>query len=142
MDLKKLKKYILPAVSVFIVITIFDMIFHGILMEKIYLNNSHLFRSQDEICKHKYCFWIANLIFSFAFTYIYSKGHEKTDSLAQGLRYGLWIALLIWVPDALVSYSVYPHPKNLELAWLIGYSIQTILAGITVAYVFQKQKAK
>ena len=140
MDFKKLKKYIIPSVAVFVVISLFDMMFHGVLMEKLYLNNSHLFRAQDVIHKHKHYFWIANLIYSFAFCYIYSKGHEKPGSIVQGLRYALWISLLIWVPDTIVSYTIYPHPKNLELAWLMGYTAQTLLAGITVATVFPKTK--
>ncbi|MBI3591146.1 MAG: hypothetical protein HY094_07230 [Candidatus Melainabacteria bacterium] len=140
MDFKKLKKYIIPAAIVFFVISSFDMVFHGMLMEKLYLHNSHLFRPQDVIHKHKYYFWIANLIYSFAFCYIYSKGHEKTGSIAQGLRYALWISLLIWVPDSIVNYTIYPHPKNLELAWLIGYTVQTMLAGVTVATVFRNTK--
>ena len=137
MDFKKLKKYIMPAVAVFVVITIFDMIFHGVFMEKLYLNNSHLFRPQDEMCKHKYYFWIANLIYSFAFTYIFSKGLDKGDAIAQGLRFGLWVALLIWVPNAIVNYTVYPHPKSLEMAWLIGYTAQSLIAGVTCAMTFK-----
>ena len=134
----ELKKYILPTVVVFVVITVFDMVFHGMLMEKLYLANSHLFRPQDEIHKHKYYMWIANLIYSAAFCYIYSKGHEKKNSLEQGIVYGLWISLLIWLPDALVSHVVYPYPKALQIGWLIGYTVQSILAGITIASVYKK----
>lgn len=140
MNFKKLKKYIMPIVSVFVVVTLFDMVFHGVLMEKLYHTNAHFFRPQDEICKHKCYFWIANLIYSSAFCYIYSKGIEKTSPLAQGLRYGIWISLLIWVPSALVNLAVYPHPKNLELAWLMGYTVKTLIAGATVAFVFPKSK--
>ena len=140
MDSKKLKKYIIPAITVFVVITIFDMIFHGIIMEKLYLTNSHFFRPQDEMQKHKYYFWIANIIYSFALTYIFSKGLEKGKPIAQGLRYGLWITLLIWVPNAIVDYTVYPHPKTLELAWLIGNTAQSLIAGITLAMTFPKSK--
>lgn len=138
MDFKKLKKYLIPAFVVFVVITLYNMIFHGILMENIYLDNSHLFRPQDEIQKSKFFMWLANLFYSVAFCYIYSKGHEKTEAVAQGIRYGLWITLMIWIPQALVNYTIYPHPRSLELALLAGYTIQTLLAGITAAAVFPK----
>lgn len=140
MDFKKLKKYLIPSLAVFVVITLFNLIFHEIIMEKMYLNNSHLFRPQDEICRHKHFMWIANLIYSFAFCYIYSKGHEKTDLISQGLRYGLWISLLIWVPHILINFTVYPHPKMLELSWLCGYVVQTLIAGVTAAFTFSKGK--
>lgn len=137
----ELKKYVVPTIIVFIVVTIFDMVFHGIIMEKSYLANSHLFRPQDEIQKHKCCMWLANLIYSFAFCFIYSKGHEKKeDNLSQGLRYGLWVSLLIWVPQAIVSHTIYPYPASLELKWLLGYTVQSIIAGMTIAMVYLKAK--
>ena len=140
MDFKKLKKYAIPALVVFIVLTIFDFVFHGIVMEKLYTQYANLFRPQNVICNHKYFFWLANLIYSFAFYYIYSKGHEKGDPLKQGVRFALWIILLTVLPCTIVSYTIYPHPKNLELAWLLAYSAETILAGITAAMVFPKIK--
>lgn len=140
MNLKKLKKYIIPTIVVFIVITLYNMIFHEVIMQNLYLDNSHLFRPQDEIQKNKLFMWIANLIYSSAFCYIYAKGHEKTEAIAQGLRYGLWISLLVWLPQALVNFTIYPHPKALELGLLAGYTIQTLIIGITVAVVFPKIK--
>lgn len=136
----ELKKYVMPTIIVFIVITVYNMIFHGMLMEKLYLANSQYFRNPDVICKHKYLMWIANLIYSFAFCYIYSKGHEKKeDTIAQGARFGLWISLLVWVPHTIVGYTVYPFPVALHIKWLTGYTIQSILAGIIAAKVFNKK---
>ncbi len=136
----ELKKYVMPTVAVFVVITLFGMIFHGMIMDDLYLKHSHFFRPQDEICKQKYYMWLANLIFSLAFCYIYSKGHENKETFAQGIRFGLWVSLLIWLPDALISYCVYLYPKKLILGWLIGYTTQSILAGITVAFMYKSSK--
>ena len=140
MGLKDLKKYLVPTLAVFVVITLFNMIFHGMIMEKLYTANSHFFRPQDAIHKHKHFMWLANLIYSAAFCYIYSKGHEKKSTIEQGLRYGLWISLLVWVPDAIITYTIYPYPKVLVFGWMIGYTIQSIIAGLTVATVFSKAK--
>ena len=139
MDLKKIKKYAMPALAVFVAITIFDMVFHNIIMEKMYTQHANLFRPHNIICTHKYYFWMANLIYSFAFCYIYSKGHEKIDSISQGIRFGLWVTLLIWIPNTIVDYTVYAHPRSLEIAWLAGDTIQSILAGITAAYMFKRK---
>ena len=140
MEFKKYKKYIYPAIAVFVVITLYNMVFHGILMEKFYLDNSELFKPQDEIQKNKHLLWLANLIYSFAFCYIYTKGHEKGEPIVQGIRYAIWISLLIWVPKAIIGITVYPHPKTLEFALLIGYTIQAVFAGITASLVFSKIK--
>lgn len=140
MDLKKMKKYIYPSIIVFIVIILYNMVFHGTIMENFYLDNSELFRPQDEIQKGKHFMWLANLIYSCAFCYIYTKGHEKEKPIIQGIRYGLWISLLMWLPRALINITVYPHPKSLELTLFMGYTVQSILAGIVVAFVFSKMK--
>lgn len=138
MDPKELKKYLIPTLAVFIVISVFNMIFHGMFMEKLYMANSRFFRPHEEICKHKYYMYLANLIYSTAFCYIYSKGHEKKSSIVQGVRYGLWITLLIWIPDTIVTWVVYPYPKQLLTRWLLGYAVQSILAGVTAAKLFKK----
>lgn len=138
--LKKTKKYLIPALAIFVVLTIADTIIHDILMKDLYLANSNLFRPMAEIKKHCYSFMLANLIFSVAFCYIYSKGHEKKDSIVQGIRFAVWVILLTVIPMTITSYTIYPHPKNLELAWLIAYSAEMLLAGITVAMVFPKIK--
>lgn len=137
---KELKKYLIPTLAVFVVITIFNIFFHGMVMEKFYVKYSHIFRAQDIIDKYKYLMWTANLIYSAAFCYIYSKGHEKKNPVDQGFRYGLWISLLIWVPNALITYTIYPFPKDLIYRWLIGYTAQSIVAGITAGYTFKGSK--
>lgn len=136
----ELKNLLLPTLAVFIAVTAFNIIFHGVVMDKVYLDNSHFFRPQDEIQKHKIYFWIADLIYSYAFCYVYSKGHEKKENIAsQGLKYGLWISLLVWIPSTIVSCVIFPFPIALQLRWLIGYVIQSIIAGMVVSYVFTKK---
>ena len=136
----KVKKYFLPITVVFVVVTVFNMIFHGMLMEKVYMHYSHFFRPHNEICKHKLYMWLGNLIYAAAFYYIYTKGHEGKKDIVQGMRYGIWISLLIWVPQAIINYTVYPYPKSLVLAWLVGYTVQSIIAGIVASLVYAKVK--
>ena len=138
MNLHNIKKFLLPLVAVFGVITVFNLIFHEFLMSKIYFDNSHLFRSQDEIQKGQTFMHVANLIYSFVFCYIYSKGYESGRSLAQGIRYGIWISLLIWLPQLIIDYTIFPYPKILQISWFIGYTIQTLLAGVTLAATYKE----
>ena len=138
MKLLSIKKFLLPFVAVFGVITVFNLIFHEFLMSKLYFDNSELFRSQDEIQKGQTLMHIANLIYSFTFCYIYSKGYESGQSLAQGIRYGIWISLLIWLPQLIVDYVVFPYPTVLQISWFIGYTVQTLLAGVTLATTYKE----
>jgi len=130
------KKLILPVLGVFGVITAFNLLFNEWVLSNYYLDYNHLFKPQDEIQKKGFLLHIANLIFSIAFCYIYSKGHEEKKSLAQGIRYGIWISLLIWLPMILTNIVYFPYPRTLEILWFVEYITQSILAGTTAAYIF------
>lgn len=132
-----IKKFLLPVVAVFGVITVFDLVFHELIMNKTYLDYSHLFRPQDEIHKHQNLMHLANLTYSFVFCYIYSKGHEAGKGIAQGIRFALWITLLIWLPSTIVNHVIFAYPKILVISWFIGYTMQTVLAGITVSVTYK-----
>ena len=134
----QIKKFLLPLVAVFGVVTVFDLVFHEFIMSKIYLEYSALFRAQDEIQKHSNLMHIANIIYSSAFCYIYSKGYEPGKSVSQGIRYAIWISLLLWIPQAIVHTVIFPYPKILQISWLIGYVVQTVLAGITVTTTYKE----
>lgn len=134
----KLKKYLMPTLTVFVVIAVYNFIFHGMIMEKHYLAYSHFFRPQDEIKKMQTYMYLANLIYSFAFCYIYSKGHESGKNATQGIKFGIWVSLLIFLPQTLINIAIFPYPKALVLKWLIGYSVQAIVAGWIAATVFKK----
>ena len=56
---------------------------------------------------------LAQLLTAVAFTWIYLKGKEAKPWLAQGIRYGVAVALLATIPVNLVHYAVMPFPREL-----------------------------
>ena len=73
MPKQDIKKFFLPVIAVFGVITVFNLIFNEFILGKYYLDYSHLFKPQDDIQKNSFLLHIANLIYTIAFCYIYSK---------------------------------------------------------------------
>jgi hypothetical protein len=58
---------------------------------------------------------------------------EDKPWLAQGVRYGVAVALLAPVPVYLIYYAVQPWPGNIVAQQIIGDGLLVIVLGIVVA---------
>ena len=80
-------------------------------------------------------YFVTGLITSFFFTLIFSKGYEG-KGIMEGVRYGLYVGLLMSTPMAYDSYASYPLPYSLALQWFLYGVAEYIILGIVVAMVF------
>jgi hypothetical protein len=64
-----------------------------------------------------------------------SKGYEGRG-IAEGVRYGLVIGLLVNVMGMFNQYAVYPIAIGLTIQWFIYSVIQFIIYGIVAAALF------
>jgi hypothetical protein len=74
------------------------------------------------------------VIFAAALVWIYQRGNEARPWLAQGLRFGLAIALLTAVPTYLIYYVVQPLPGNMVVMQIAYESILLLVLGVVIAY--------
>jgi hypothetical protein len=72
-----------------------------------------------------------------AFVWIYARGVEAKPWMAQGVRYGVAVALLTTVPMYLIYYSVEPLPGNLVAKQIIFDGIWMIILGVIVAWLYR-----
>ncbi len=127
------RKLIIGFIAVFVVFMILDYLIHNVLLASLYEETEHLWRPAEEM--KSWIFFITGLFFAFFFTLIFSKGYEG-KGIMEGVRYGLYVALLVHVPGAYVSYAVMPIPYALALQWFLYGTIQFILLGILLALVY------
>jgi len=80
--------------------------------------------------------YIVNLIFSFFFVFIFTKGYEGRG-IMEGVRYGFYIGCLMAIPAAYSQYVMYPFPYSLVLQWFIYWMIQYIILGIFAALIYK-----
>jgi hypothetical protein len=109
---------------------------HGLLLSGDYLPLAGtVFRTPED--SHGYFAYmaLANLLFGFAFTWIYRQGKTAgASTLGQGLRFGLAVAVLTTIPTYLIYYAVQPIPGMLAAKQIIFDTIAVVLMGIAVAY--------
>lgn len=133
------KKYLLSALAVFLWLTIFGMIYHGKILESTYVETMQFWRPEAEMMKLMPLIYLGHLLFALFFCYLYTKGVEVGKSpIGQGLRYGLFIGLLLHLPMTVAHYAYLPYPTKLFAAWFMGGMIETIVAGLLVGKIYQK----
>jgi hypothetical protein len=78
---------------------------------------------------------LAQALFGIAFAWIYVQGKEDKPWLAQGLRYGIAIAVLTVIPTYLIYHVVTPVPLVLALKQIAFDTIRVILMGGVLAWI-------
>lgn len=94
-----------------------------------------LLRTQED--SQHYFPWmiVADLLIGFTMTWLYRFGFsEGRTTAAQGLRFGLAVALLSVVPLHLIYYSVQPMPAMLVVKQVIFDTVRFMLLGVLIAY--------
>src|ERR1700721_144549 len=76
--------------------------------QKISLQLANLFRAESDQQNFFPLMLGAHVILSGAFVWIYARGVEARPWLAQGLRFGVAVALLTIVPTYLIYFAVQP----------------------------------
>lgn len=110
---------------------------HGALLHEDYAKLQALFRPEAEAQKQLPLMILAHVIMAGAFVWIYSRGIEAKPWLAQGIRYGVAIALLTIVPMYLIYYVVQPLPGALVAKQIVFDSILVIVLGVIAAFLYR-----
>jgi hypothetical protein len=79
------------------------------------------------------------VILSGAFVWIYARGVEARPWLAQGVRYGVAVALLTIVPTYLIYYAVQPIPGDVVIKQIVFDGVLTVILGTIVAWLYRSR---
>jgi hypothetical protein len=130
------KKVLIGAIAVFVWIAIWEMIVNMALLTEEYAATAHLWRPMEEMKMG--LFYFVYLCISFLLAVIFSRGYEG-KGMAEGLRFGVIIGLLMAIPMAYGTYGAMPIPYSLALKWFLFGVIEYAVAGAILAAVFGKQ---
>src|ERR1700731_3615627 len=97
------KKFIIAWAVLFVAWFIGSFVVHGVLLHSDYLQLTNLFRPEGEEQRYFPLMILAHVILAGAFVWIYARGVEAKPWLAQGVRFGIAVALLTTVP----TYMIY-----------------------------------
>lgn len=136
------RKFFIAWATVFVVWMLGSFIVHGALLAADYARLSNLFRPETDAQQYFPLMILAHVILSGAFVWIYSRGAEAKPWPAQGLRFGVAVALLTVVPTYIIYYVVQPMPGLHVVKQIVFDGILMLILGIVVAFLYRGAVAR
>jgi hypothetical protein len=131
------RRFFIAWVVLFVAWMAGSFLVHGTLLHADYSQLPSLFRTEEDAQRHFPLMILAHVILSGAFVWIYARGAENKPWLGQGLRYGIAVALLSFVPIYVIYYVVQPMPGSLVIKQIVLDGILLLLLGAIVAYLYR-----
>jgi hypothetical protein len=128
-------KFIISVVVMFVMLFALGWLWHGTLLRDDYAKIPNLIRPMPDVRANVLYTLLAQILTAIAFTWIYLKGREARPWLAQGIRYGIAVALLVTIPAGLVQYAVMPFPLDLILKRMICDTVTVVLMAVVLAWI-------
>lgn len=137
------KKFIITVAAVFVVSEILNYLIHGVLLSSTYMSDalSGVFRSEAEMGSLMWVMWIADLVWSFFFVFLFVKGFEN-KGIMEGVRYGVYIGFFVSFVYAYQAYVVYPITYGLTIQWFIYGFIVSVILGAIVSLLYKPAPIK
>ena len=85
---------------------------------------------------------LAHVILSGAFVWIYARGVEPKAWMAQGLRFGVAVALLTIVPTYLIYFVVQPMPVSVAIKQIVFDGVLLVILGMIVAWLYRSTASR
>ena len=121
-------------IAVYIVMNVTNMIIHMGLLSSVYASEPVMKIMRPAADGKTWIYFLTSAFTSFFFSLIFSKGYEG-KGIAEGLRYGLYVGLMMVTPMAYASYAMYPVPYSLAMQWFLYGMVQYLILGVVVALI-------
>jgi len=131
------KKFFIAWALIFVTWMIGSFVVHGALLQADYAKLPNLFRPETDAQQYFPFMILAHVIMSGALVWIYSRGAEGKPWLAQGLRFGVAVALLTIVPTYTIYYVVQPMPGMHVIKQIVFDGILLLILGAVVAFLYR-----
>jgi hypothetical protein len=136
------KKLIIAWIVLFVAWLAGSFLVHGVLLHPDYVRLTSLFRPDGDQQQFFVLMLLAHLMLSGAFVWIYARGVEAKPWLAQGVRFGIAIALLTVVPTYLIYFVVQPMPADVVVKQITFDGVLMVILGMIVAWLYRDKPAR
>jgi hypothetical protein len=131
------KKYMIAWALIFVAWFLGSFLIHGVLLHSDYAQLPNLFRTEADAQKYFPLMILAHVILSGAFVWFYARGAEAKPWVAQGVRFGIAVALLTAVPTYMIYFVVQPMPGDMVIMQIVYDGALMIILGVIVAWVYR-----
>jgi len=131
------KKFVVAWIVLLVAWFLGSFVVHGVLLHSDYMQLPNLFRAEDVARKYFPLMILAHVILSGAFVWIYARGVEAKPWMAQGVRFGVAVALLTIVPTYMIYFVVQPMPGTVVIKQVVFDGILIVILGTIVAWLYR-----
>ncbi len=135
------KRFWMAFVACYVVGQVIGFLVHGVWLNPTYEALAAIFRPKAEMDSMMWLMFVSSAIALFAFCYVFTKGYEGRG-VAEGVRYGLWLRLLVGIPNAMDQFWVYPVPADLAIKWGVTNVAYFVILGAVLAAIYKPDTAK
>jgi hypothetical protein len=132
------KKFLIAWVVIFVVWMAGSFVVHGVLLHDDYSKLGNLFRTEADSQRYFPLMILAHVLLSGAFAWIYARGVEAKPWFAQGLRFGIAVALLTIIPTYIIYYVVQPMPGATVAKQIVFDGVLMLILGIVAAFLYRE----
>jgi hypothetical protein len=135
------KKFIIAWIVLFVAWFLGSFVVHGVLLRADYMQLTNLFRTESDQQKYFPLMILAHVILSGAFVWIYARGAEAKPWMAQGVRFGVAVALLTVVPTYVIYFVIQPMPVDVVIRQIAFDAVLMVILGTIVAWLYRDTAA-
>ena len=129
------KKFWISFVVIFILTSVLGVVVHSLWLGSAYAELTGIMRTEEESMGLMHFMIIAHLFYAFGLVWVYRMGHDASkDWLGQGVRFGIAIAVLVWIPVYLIYHVVAYFPMDVVMMQISGELVSSIIVGLTLAF--------
>jgi hypothetical protein len=131
------KKFIIAWIVLFVAWLLGDFVVHGVLLHADYMQLPNLYRTEADQQQYFPLMILAHVILSGALVWIYARGAEAKPWIAQGVRFGVAVALLTAVPTYMVYFVVQPMPGDVVIKQILCEGVLMVILGTIIACLYR-----
>jgi hypothetical protein len=131
------KKFVIAWAVLFVAWFLGSFVVHGVLLHSDYMQLTNLFRTERDEQNHFPLMILAHIFLSGAFVWIYARGAEPKPWMAQGIRFGVAVALLTVVPTYTIYFVVQPMPGAVVIKQIVWDGALLMILGAIVAWLYR-----
>ena len=132
------KSFLIAWVVLFVVWMAGSFVVHGVLLHDDYSKLGNLFRTEADSQQYFPLMILAHVLLSGAFAWIYARGVEAKPWFAQGLRFGVAVALLTIIPTYIIYYVVQPMPGATVVKQIVFDGLLMLILGVVAAFLYRE----
>ena len=132
-------KLFIAAAIIFVVKTLLDYLFNRF-VEASWIPEMFPAPKPEDVMMSRVWVYLSRVVFAIMFTFVYTKGYEGKAGLGEGLRYGFYIGLMLYLPTMFANLVVTTAPASFVVTHNLVSLVEAIICGLVVGMTYKSAK--